>query len=102
MPLVEQFCIYSEHLCGLSNTYTTSIKSTFNVFVTTSNIRFLEQCTHESMERWLLTRTVEMKWKPATFRTHHVHMRVVFEWLREKNMITKNPLDGIRKPKLSK
>lgn len=102
MPLVEQYCIYSEHLCGLSKNYITSIKGTFKVFITTSNIQYLEQCTQESIERWLLTRTVEMKWKPTTFRTHHVHMRVVFEWLREKNMVTKNPLDGIRKPKLSK
>ena len=36
------------------------------------------------IESWFMYGASELKWKPATFRSHHRNFSVVFGWLKEK------------------
>lgn len=99
--LVEQFSLHAEHLRGLSKTYTYWIRSTFKQFIKEGGIEYIELCTEENIEKWLIYGASEKKWKPSTFRSHHRNLSVVFDWMKEKKIITENPLLNIRKPKLS-
>ena len=98
--LLEEFCHHKKYLQGVSPASVTRYRNTINYFISNRKIVDIRDITKVSLREFFLYGSMERKWKPTTYRTHHMVLRSFLQWCMKENYLHENVIQDIELPRL--
>lgn len=98
--LCEQFCEYALSMKGYSKATVRRYKHVIRAFVRFTGIVDLFLITPEKVRNLFFYGRTERHWSAHTFLVYHVTLTVFFRWCIQQGLMTKNPVEGLEKPKI--
>lgn len=77
-----------------------SYKSTFNLFLKETELKYPSELNKAVVENWFYSGRLKRNWSASTFRSYLKHLNTFFKWMTKENIIPKNYLDDIEKPRM--
>lgn len=75
-------------------------KSTFNLFMKETELKSPSELNKAVVENWFYSGRLKRNWSASTFRSYLKHLNTFFKWLVKEDLIPKNYLDEIEKPRM--
>ncbi len=100
--LTKRFCDYSRYILNFSPATIARYRQLIGYYYRYSKITEIEQVNEENIRALLFHGSIERKWKPNTILNYHKTLNVFFKWCIEEKVLTVNPIEKIKPPKLGK
>ena len=78
------------------------IKTSLNMLCEWAETEEIKDLNHGTVLAFLHWGREERAWEARTFRNHRQQLKTFFTWCLKQQIIQKNPVDGIEKPKIPK
>lgn len=98
--LQQRYLQYCSIIRNYKKTTLGSYKSTFNLFLQETELKHPSELNKAVVENWFYNGRLKRNWSSSTFRSYLKHLNTFFKWLLKENIIPKNYLDEIEKPRM--
>lgn len=100
--LLQEFCKYSISFRGVSPQTTKRYREHICYFYKQAEISQASEITRKKVLLFFMYGRTERDWKPRTFRTYYMSLRVFFRWCIQEGFMEENPTDDLELPKIER
>ncbi len=100
--LLLKFYDYSSFVKGYSKATIARYKSVINFYTRFASISKIEEVTEKNVKEFLLYGRSTRHWKPNSFISFNISLRVFFAWCVKEGYMKSNPTDEVEVPKVEK
>ena len=98
--LLEKFCQESHYFSGRSPDTIKRYRANITFFIQQQNIIKIDAVNRQQIMSFFAFGRSERGWKPATYRTYYMSLKVFFRWCVKEKYLKENPILGLDLPKL--
>lgn len=100
--LLKEFCQYSIHFRGVSPQTAKRYREHISYFYKYAEISQTSEVTKKKVLLFFMYGRTERHWKPRTFRTYYMSLRVFFRWCVREGYMRENPTEDMELPRIVK
>jgi len=100
--LLLKFYDYSSFVKGYSKATIARYKSVVGFYTRFTGVSKIEEVTEKSVKEFLLYGRSTRHWKPNSFISFNISLRVFFAWCVKEGYLKSNPTDDVEVPKVEK
>ena len=102
LHLTERFCEEAAYMKGYTATTLQRYRYTLRLFCALTRTEDTAGVTLDSVRQFFFDGRSRRHWSVTTFLTYRKTLKVFFQWCRQAQYLTENPVDGIEKPRREK
>tara|TARA_R110002072_G_scaffold7503_2_gene40937 strand:- start:732238 stop:733158 length:921 start_codon:yes stop_codon:yes gene_type:complete len=100
--LLKEFCKCSIHFRGVSPQTAKRYREHISYFYKYAKISSASEITKKKVLLFFMYGRTERHWKPRTFRTYYMSLRVFFRWCVREGYMEQNPTEDIELPRIER
>ena len=98
--LREDFCHYATYMKGSRKATIRRYRQNIKTFSRNLDVSDLSEVNEKNVRIFFMKGRTERNWKPATYRTYYMTLKVFFRWCMKQGYIKKNYIEDLELPNM--